>query len=263
MEILGYAATILMGLSLGVLGGGGSILTVPILIYFFKMDTLLATTFSLSVVGSTSFVGASLKALKREVDFKTGLLFALPSFVGVYFTRAFLMPRIPATVLSIGSWTLTKSSLVILTFALVMLAASYSMLRPKTAKRAQESSPPPYFLIALQGLLVGFTTGFVGVGGGFLIIPALVILVGMPMVIAIGTSLAIIAANSVVGLIGDTRTLSQIDLKLLATLSIISLFGLFIGNRIQVKLPEKQLKKAFAFLLIGIGAFILLDHFVF
>lgn len=261
MEILGYAATILMGLSLGVLGGGGSILTVPILIYFFKMDALLATTFSLSVVGSTSLIGASLKALQREVDFKTGLIFALPSFVGVYLTRAFLMPQIPTNVLSIGSWTLTKSSLVMISFSLIMLAASYSMLKPKSTKPKPEDSPR-YFPIALQGLFVGFTTGFVGVGGGFLIIPALVILVGMPMAIATGTSLAIISANSLVGLLGDTKALAQIDLKLLVALSIISLIGLFIGNRIQAKLPEKQLKTVFAFLLIGIGVFILLDHFV-
>lgn len=262
MEILGYAATVLMGLSLGVLGGGGSILTVPILIYFFKMDALLATTFSLSVVGSTAFVGASLKAIKKEVDFKTGLLFALPSFIGVYLTKAFLMPLIPPTIISLGSWTLTKSSLVMLSFALIMLAASYSMLKPKASNRAQEKDPR-YILIALQGLFVGFTTGFVGVGGGFLIIPALVILVGMPMAIATGTSLAIISANSFVGLLGDTQALAQIDLKLLTALSIISLLGLFIGNRIQAKLPEKRLKKVFAFLLIGIGIFILLDHFVF
>lgn len=262
MELVGYFAAIFMGLSLGLIGGGGSILTVPILVYLFKVDPILATAYSLFIVGLTAFVGG-LSYLKRgEVDIKTGFTFAVPSFIGVYLTRAFVVPNLPSTILSFDHFVVSKAMLVMMVFAVLMLAASISMIRTKKegAKKAEMSSTSRFLLISVEGLVVGGITGFVGAGGGFLIIPALVILVGVPMKIAVGTSLLIIAAKSLIGFIGDLQHQVQIDWRLLFTISGIAIVGLFIGMMLSKKVSEKLLKKGFGIFVLIMGAFILFDQ---
>lgn len=197
MEILGYIASILMGLTLGMIGGGGSILTVPILVYLFQINPVIATAYSLFIVGLTALVGGGFYLKKGEVDLKTGFV-AIPSFIGVYLTRAYVMPQLPDPVFTIASISFAKPLLIMIVFAVLMVAASLSMIKSKTSN---VSSPKEMkalnrlILISLEGLVVGAITGFVGAGGGFLIIPALVILVGLPMKIAVGTSLFIIACK--------------------------------------------------------------------
>ncbi len=264
MELLGYFASIFMGLSLGMIGGGGSILTVPILVYLFKIDPILATAYSLFIVGLTALVGGFGYLKNGEVDLKTGFIFAVPSFVGVYFTRAFVVPHLPDPVFSVGSTAISKALLVMLVFAVLMVAASISMIRKKKSggEPRKELSPAAKFgLISLEGLVVGTVTGFVGAGGGFLIIPALVVLVGMPMKIAVGTSLFIIAAKSLIGFTGDLQSRGDmIDWTLMLTVAGIAIVGLFLGMSLSKKVSEATLKKGFGYFVLVMGAFILFDQ---
>lgn len=262
MEIIGYFASIFMGLSLGMIGGGGSILTVPILVYLFGTNPITATAYSLFIVGSTALVGGISYLKKGEVDLKTGFIFAVPSFIGVYLTRAYVVPALPDPVFSVGSFIFSKPLLIMLVFAVLMVAASISMIKTKKtdASKAELSPAAKFLLIAAEGLIVGGVTGFVGAGGGFLIIPALVVLVGLPMKIAVGTSLFIIAAKSLIGFTGDLQHHAQIEWSLLTTITGIAIFGLFIGMYLSKKVSEKGLKKGFGYFVLLMGAFILFDQ---
>lgn len=262
MEIIGYIASIFMGLSLGMIGGGGSILTVPILVYLFGTNPITATAYSLFIVGSTALVGGISYLKKGEVDLKTGFIFAVPSFIGVYLTRAYVVPALPDPVFSLGSFVFSKPLLIMLVFAVLMVAASISMIKTKKAEasKAELSPTTKFLLIGAEGFIVGGVTGFVGAGGGFLIIPALVVLVGMPMKIAVGTSLFIIAAKSLIGFTGDLQHHAQIEWSLLTTITAIAVFGLFIGMYLTKKVSEKGLKKGFGYFVLLMGAFILFDQ---
>ncbi len=263
MEILGYIASILMGLSLGLIGGGGSILTVPILVYIFGTNPILATSYSLFIVGTTALVGGMFYLKKKEVDLKTGFIFGVPSFIGVYLTRAYLVPSLPDPVFTLGSWVVTKPLLIMIVFAILMLAASVSMIKTKKAIEPNKVKMNPqlqFFLIGLEGLIVGGVTGFVGAGGGFLIIPALVILVGMSMKLAVGTSLFIIAAKSLIGFAGDLQQKTEIDWTLISTITGIAVLGLFVGMYFSSKVSEKSLKKGFGYFVLVMGSIILFDQ---
>lgn len=262
MEIVGYIASIFMGVSLGMIGGGGSILTVPILVYLFGTNPVTATTYSLFTVGFTALVGGLSYLKKGEVDLKTGFIFAVPSFIGVYLTRAYLVPALSDPVFSMGSFVFSKPLLIMLVFAVLMVAASISMIGSNKAEASKAVLSPTakILLIGTEGFIVGGVTGFVGAGGGFLIIPALVILVGMPMKIAVGTSLFIIAAKSLIGFIGDLQHHTQIEWSLLITMTGVAVFGLFIGMYLVKKTSEKGLKKGFGYFVLLMGAFILFDQ---
>ncbi len=263
MLLLGYLSSIFMGLSLGLMGGGGSILTVPILVYLFGVEPLTATAYSLFVVGLTSLVGGLAYFSKGEVDLKTGILFGIPSLLGVYLARAFVVPGLPDPVFTLGNLVLSKALLVMAIFAILMIAASFTMIRSKSvaiSTKKEFSATQKLFLILVEGFVVGGVTGFVGAGGGFLIIPALVVLVGMPMKRAVGTSLFIIAAKSLIGFTADLQTHSMIDWKLLLSVAAIAVVGLFLGMTLSKQVSEKALKKAFGYFVLTMGAFILLDQ---
>ena len=259
LQIFGYLAAILMGLSLGLLGGGGAILTVPILVYLFHIDPVVATAYSLFVVGSTALFGGINYYKKGEVDFKTGFTFAIPSFLGVFLTRLLVIPNIPTSIINIGDFELTKPLLIMTVFSVIMLLASISMIRPKKINSNEVKVIKPYSL-PIQGLVVGCIAGFVGAGGGFLIIPTLVIVVGLPMRRAVGTSLFIIAAQSLLGFLGDVQHQDNIEWVLLLKIVAISLIGLIIGINLSDKVSEKKLKKGFGFFVLIIGIIILVDQ---
>ncbi len=265
MEILGYLAAVLMGMTLGMIGGGGSILTVPLLVYLFSVEPVKATAYSLFIVGLTALVGGFRSHLKNDVDFKTGLIFAVPSFVGVYVTRAYIVPSLPDVVWQTDSFILTKPLLMMLTFAVLMILASVSMIRSQkeisAATKASLSPVLKFIIIGTEGLIVGGITGFVGAGGGFLIIPALVILVGLPMKKAVGTSLFIIAIKSLFGFIGDLQGSLIIEWSLLITISLMSFIGLALGMWLVQFVPEKTLKKGFGYFVMFMGTLILWDQF--
>ena len=251
-----------MGLSLGMVGGGGSILTVPILVYLFAINPVLATAYSLFIVGLTALVGGIFYYKKGEVDLKTGFIFAIPSFIGVYLTRAYVVPQLPDPVFTVAGWIFSKPLLIMLVFAILMLLASISMIKTKKeVTKPKELSPlNKILLISAEGLIVGAITGFVGAGGGFLIIPALVILVGIPMKTAVGTSLFIIAAKSLLGFIGDVQRQPVIDWKLLFIIAGIAIAGLFFGMSLSKRVHEKTLKKGFGYFVLVMGVFVLIDQ---
>lgn len=260
MEFVGYFSAMIMGLSLGLIGGGGSILTVPILVYLFAQDPLVATTGSLFVVGATAFVGALNNARKKSVDFKTGLLFAVPSFAGVFVARHFVLPNLPEIIFAGYGIVLTKALLVMGAFAVLMVLASRAMIRSGRAMPSVAAGKPAgYASIGWQGFFVGVTTGFVGAGGGFLIIPALVILLRLPMRIAVGTSLAIIAANSLFGF-AVSANVQDLDWRVLTTITGIGVVGIFVGQGLSTAINEKVLKKGFGYFVLLVGALVLVDQ---
>lgn len=266
LTLLGYAGALLMGVSLGLLGGGGSILTVPVLVYLFRVDPVLATAYSLFTVGLTSLIGALSHFRLGNIHLRTAVLFGTPSIAGVYLVRAFVVPAIPAEIVSLGDLLITKGLLLLLLFALLMLAASYSMIRKpratqQSAVKGKSSRVVP--LIMAEGLVVGGITGLVGAGGGFLIIPALVLLTRLPMKQAVGTSLTIIAAKSLLGFLGDLRGDEVIDWGFLALFSFVAIAGIVAGSRLSAKVSNEKLKPAFGWFVLGMGIFILVKELVF
>ena len=257
MEIAGYIASIFIGIALGLIGGGGSILTVPVLVYLFTVDAVLATAYSLFVVGSTSLVGAGTYMKKGLVNYKTALVFAIPSFIAVFLTRKFLVPALPDPLFSIGEAMITKNIGIMVFFALIMLAASYSMIRGKKGESEEEEEVKFNLpMIALEGSVVGVITGIVGAGGGFVIIPALVLLAKLPMKMAVGTSLLIIAAKSLIGFLGDLSS-QTIDWQLLLIFTGLSIVGIFIGSALSKKINEKVLKTGFGWFVLLMGIYII------
>lgn len=257
IEIISYLGALVIGLVLGLIGGGGSILTVPILVYALSINPVLATAYSLFVVGATSLVGAIKNMMKGMVDFRTAIIFAIPAFIAVYLTRAFLIPAIPDELFKINDFIVTKNLAIMLFFAFIMLLASISMIRNKRKETDEESEIKyNYPLIIVEGLIVGVITGIVGAGGGFLIIPALVLLAKLPMKKAVATSLFIIAIKSLVGFLGDVQNL-EIDWLFLSSFTALSIIGIFIGIWLNKFIDGKKLKKAFGWFVLIMGIYII------
>jgi len=262
MEIIGYFASALIGVSLGLIGGGGSILTVPVLVYLFGVDPVIATAYSLFIVGATSLVGTFPKYRDGMVNLKTALIFGLPAILAVYATRAFLVPMIPDPVFSLGSLLVSKAMFMMGIFAILMVFASYSMIRTKKEVVEKEPEGPQKFnypMILMEGAVVGILTGLVGAGGGFLIIPALVLFSKLPMKQAVGTSLLIIAAKSLIGFTGDLGNY-QMDWQLLGIVTALAIVGIFIGNRFSRNVDGEKLKKAFGWFVLIMGIYILVKE---
>jgi uncharacterized membrane protein YfcA len=264
MEIAGYIASILIGISLGLIGGGGSILTVPVLVYLFHLDAVLATTYSLFIVGSTSFVGSLTYFKKGLVKFKTAIIFGVPSIITVFLTRTFIVHSIPHIILQIGDFVITKSIFIMVLFAVLMLAASISMIKKssKPLELEDENQKFNFPLIIAEGAAVGILTGLVGAGGGFLIIPALINFLKLPMKKAIGTSLVIISMNSLIGFLFSLFHTS-VDWSFLFTIAIIATVGIFIGSYLSTKIDGNKLKPAFGWFVLIMGIYILIKEFFF
>ncbi len=258
MEMAGYIASLVIGISLGLIGGGGSILTVPVLVYLFGVEPVLATAYSLFIVGASSLVGAIPKYRQGLVNIKTAIIFGIPSIAAVFATRKFIVPLIPAEVFQIGDFVITKSILMMLLFAVLMVFASVSMIREKSKNNTEESEEQKfnYPVILLEGAVVGILTGLVGAGGGFLIIPALVLLSKLPMKQAVGTSLLIIAAKSLIGFTGDISNYTM-DWRLLGIVTGLAIAGIFMGNQLSKKIDGNKLKKGFGWFVLIMGIYII------
>lgn len=261
LEIIGYVGAVIMGLSLGLIGGGGSILTVPILVYLFSIDAVLATAYSLFIVGLTSLIGSFSHMRMGNIHWKTALVFGVPSIVSVFLTRAYLVPAIPKTLFQLGSLEVTKPIGLLLLFAVIMLLASYSMIRKQKVKpTGSEKIEYNYPLIMVEGLVVGVVTGMVGAGGGFLIIPALVLLAKLPMKQAVGTSLIIIAAKSLIGFTGDLKGDETIDWKFLILFSSIAIIGIVAGSIFSKNVSNERLKPIFGWFILVMGIYIIVKE---
>lgn len=265
LTIIGYIASLLIGISLGLIGGGGSILTVPVLVYFFHIEPVLATAYSLFIVGTSSLVGAWPKYKQGQVNLKTALIFGLPAIFSVYATRKYIVPMIPDLLFTVNDFQFTKGIFLMVLFAILMVAASISMINEKTGKEdsyKKEEQVFNYPIILLEGILVGILTGLVGAGGGFLIIPALVLLSKLPMKEAIGTSLLIIAAKSLFGFLGDLSH-RKMDWELLGIVTVLAILGIFIGNSLSKKINGNKLKKGFGYFVLVMGFYILIQQIFF
>jgi len=262
--IIGYIGALFIGIALGLIGGGGSILTVPVLVYLLGIDPVLATTYSLFIVGLTSLVGGIRAYRQGMVDVKTAVLFGIPAIVSVYFTRSILLPALPKELFVFQEIVVTKPLFLMLLFALVMVLASISMITKKCSFTSDDLEAVPvtfnYTAIVLEGLVVGVLTGLVGAGGGFLIIPALVLFSKLSMPKAVGTSLLIIAAKSLIGFTGDLPHMT-IDWMFLFVFSLISIGGIIIGIQFSKKVSPCRLTHGFGWFVLLMGIYIVLKEF--
>lgn len=266
MELIGYICAILVGVSLGILGSGGSILTVPIMVYLLNVNPVDATGYSLFVVGVTSAIGCATYVRKKLVDLKTAVLFAVPSIVCVFLTRIFLIPAIPNPVIASPSWVLSKELLIMILFALLMIVVAYNMIRDGKYKEPPETEfqNTNYLWLAFIGFGSGIFTGVLGVGGGFIIIPALVLLAKVPVRMSVGTSLLIIAFNSLSGFMGEViERHEMIDYKFLLTFAVLSVAGIFIGFRAALRRTPAQIKNMFGWFVLVMGVWIFIKEVFF
>jgi len=262
MELIGYLVSILIGVSLGLIGSGGSILTVPLLVYFFHVSPLLATTYSLAIVGLSSIAGVISRLKQKLVDFKTILVFGAPSIIGVFLARKYLLPAIPDLIYDGPAILVTKSHFIMLFFAMLMFIAALSMILGKNKEEEAGILPVYGFSLMLVGFCEGSLTGIVGAGGGFLIIPALVILAKLPMKKAIATSLVIISIKSLVGFTGDLLHTS-VDWSFLSKIILLATLGIISGNYLNKKMEGAKLKKGFGYFVLVMSLIILIEQFCF
>jgi uncharacterized protein len=259
VSIIGYIAAALIGISLGLIGGGGSILTVPVLVYLFNVNPVLASAYSLFIVGSTSLVGAAGKARQGLVSYKAVIYFGIPSLIAVFSTRKWIVPALPDTFFTIGSFTLTKDVFTLLFFSILMILASISMIRNKVPDAEPNDIIIQPARVAIQGIATGLITGMVGAGGGFLIVPALILLLKLPVKKAMGSSLMIIAINSLIGFTGDLSN-REIDWKLILSIAAIAIAGIFAGNYFAKKVSAASLKKGFGWFVLAMGLYIIIKE---
>ncbi len=263
LVLAGYGLAIVIGVTMGLLGGGGSILTVPVFVYFLGINPVLATAYSLFVIGTTSMVGAGRSVFDGNVNFRIAVGFAVPSFISIYLTRRFLIPALPEVMLETGDFLMTKGMFMMLFFALLMLVSAVSMIKGRTSleQKKPEELSFSYPKIASQGAVVGLLAGMVGAGGGFLIIPALVLFSKVPMKMAIGTTLLIISFNSLIGFMGDVQN-TTIDWSFLLPFTGFAIIGILIGVYLTKFFSGSKLKKGFGVFVLAVAAFIVIQELV-
>jgi len=261
MEILGYIMALVIGVSLGLIGGGGSILAVPVLAYLYSFDEKVATAYSLFVVGVAALVGGFRQNRDDNVDWRTAIVFGIPAIIGVWIVRHYIVPELPDVILTIGTFDFTRRMAMFGLFSLLMFWAAYSMLSHKEEQGGTGEVQYNYPLILAEGLIVGSISGFVGAGGGFLIIPALIVLANLEIKKAIGTSLIIIALKSLMGFfLGDALSM-EVDWSFLLVFTSIAVFGIFAGVYIGKYMDGSKLKRGFGYFIIAMAIFIFIMEF--
>jgi uncharacterized membrane protein YfcA len=258
-ETFGYAAAVFVGLILGLIGAGGAILTVPIMVYLMGVNPVLATVYSLFIVGTTTLAGSVSYIKNGLVNFRTSLAFAIPSVISIFITRKIILPSLPEVIFKTDNFTFTKDHVVLFLFAVVMLMSSISMIfkKVKEADTDHYVKVTDYIKLSLYGIFVGLLSGMVGAGGGFLIVPALIFLAKIPVKSAIGTSLLIIASNSLAGFAGDLSGNYIIDWKLLLIFLGFALIGIISGSYLTKFISGENIKKTFGWFVLIMGIYII------
>lgn len=262
IELLGFLSAFFIGLVLGILGGGGSILTVPVLVYIFSLNPVTASAYSLFVVGVSGLGGVIRNLNRKLIDYKVGIIYAIPSFIAVYITRKYLIPELPEILFEIGNQEVSRDLGLMLFFAIIMLYVAITMIKQK-----EKIKPEPQVkshsipILGFQGFTVGIVTGIIGAGGGFLIIPALVFFAKLSMKRAVATSLFIIALKSLIGFIGDVENI-QIDWSFLLIFTSISVLGLLFGTFLSKFINDKKLKRMFGWFVLFMGIFIIIIELI-
>ena len=263
LELLGYVCALIIGITLGLIGGGGSILAVPVLAYLFSVNEKTATAYSLFIVGASALLGGLKKHLKGYVDWRTTIVFGIPAIIGVTLVRRYVVPALPNVLFTIEDIVFTRRMGMFGLFAVLMIPAAFSMLKKRKDNNNKRDTPVNYnySLIIIEGLLLGALTGLIGAGGGFLIIPTLVILAKMEMKVAVGTSLMIIAFKSLLGFfLGDALTI-EIDWIFLSVFTGISFVGTYIGSYLSAFIDGSKLKKGFGYFIFVMAALIFYMEF--
>lgn len=260
MELLGYIAAAFIGVSLGLIGAGGSILTVPVIVFLFGVPQIVSTSYSLFIVGITSMISAIIKYISGDIDLKTAFTFGFISTFVVMMIRKFLIPMIPADLYHIGGIQITYNWVSMVMFSILMLLAAVSMIKQNTdtgdAKPVEKQSTVNLMLCAV---LVGIVTGILGAGGGFIIIPALVMYLNLDIKKAVGTSLAIIALNALTGFTMDVAR-QPVNWSFLLLITAIAVGGSLVGSAISKRIEAGRLKTAFGWFVMALGVIILIKN---
>ncbi|MFN8287880.1 MAG: sulfite exporter TauE/SafE family protein [Chitinophagales bacterium] len=255
-HILGYVGALLTGMVLGLLGGGGALLSVPTLTGFFGLSAAVATGYSLFLVGVTASSGAVQNIRKKMVDFSAVAWYGIPSLITVFCIRRFVLPAIPQQIFTVGNFTLDKNHLILLLLSVAIFIAAYKMIFSKSNEEVEnEAHSLNHGKLIVYAVLLGTFLGMVGAGGGFLMTPALMHYANLNLKKAIGTSLVLVAVNSLVGFLGDLSVNPHIDWLLLATFSAFSITGVFIGHALQSRVPTQKLRIMFGWTLVAIGVY--------
>ncbi len=261
LPILGLLSALLIGFSLGLIGGGGSILTVPVLVYLLHIPPGQAVSDSLFIVGITSLVGSARLMTQRLVSYRAALAFFIPSTVVVFLIRHFVAPALPTNLFTFNHFRLTKDDFTLGLFAVLMLFSAVSMIRQRTVVETA-AAPRSFGYIFAEGVLVGLLTGLVGAGGGFLIVPALVLFARLPMKMAVGTSLLIIAANSLMGFAGDLTRGAPVAWSFLILFSTFAILGILLGIYLSTFISGPRLKPLFGWFVLFMGLYMLFREFL-
>ena len=260
MQVAGYCLSMFIGFSLGLIGGGGSILTIPVLVFFFKIDPALATTYSLFIVGLTAISGSIHHYRIHNIDYKTVFLFGIPSVIVLFIMRRWLLALIPSTIFHFGPLVLSKSLFIMIVFSILMLIAGWSMIRKNSYAPSKEKQN--FTRLIIQGCITGAITGFIGIGGGFIIVPSLVLFAGLPMKKAIGTSLTIITVNCLVGILGNLEAAASLDYFFLSTFAAFAIIGILAGTWAIRFIPDKKLKPVFGWIILAMSVIVFIRIFM-
>lgn len=255
-QILAYAAALLIGLSLGLVGSGGAVLTVPILTYGFGIPPTLATGYSLGIVGITSLFGVYRNLIRKQLNLKIALPFAIPTLIGVISTRNLILPRIPNVIMTFRGLSFSKDMFIMTLLATLLLVSAFNMIQDRPGKPLPANRKLNLFQACSMGLGIGILAGITGIGGGFIIIPALVGLIKLDMKEAVATSLTIVALNSSIGFLTDFHMHEAIDWQLFLTITAIAVAGIILGMRFGKHIPSEKLKPGFGWFILVAGVYI-------
>ncbi|HWB63130.1 MAG TPA: sulfite exporter TauE/SafE family protein [Chitinophagales bacterium] len=259
-HIFGYIGALCTGLVLGLMGGGGGLLAIPILVYLFGVEASVATGYSLFLVALTASSGAFQNIRKKMVDYHAAFYYGLPSVITLYIMRRYVMPAIPKALFTVGNYTVQKNQLILFALAIVMFAAAYKMITSDNDVITDEPHKANKLKLATLAVVIGSFLGLVGAGGGFLVMPSLIYFANLPPKKAVGTALVIVSVNSLIGFIGDLGTHTAFNWSFLLTFSFFSISGVFIGHYLAGFIHNHLLKKYFGWFILVVGIWIVIKE---